>query len=185
MSGAPLRILTICGSLRESSSNALILAAAARLAPPGVELLPFDGLSTLPHFNPDLDRRLDDPALPAAVRDMRALLGGSNALLISSPEYAHGVPGVLKNALDWLVGGAEMVDLPVALWNTAPYATHAQASLAETLRTMSATIVEAAGVSVSLGARGVNSLALAADPELAPLLQQALLALKRVAADRS
>jgi NAD(P)H-dependent FMN reductase len=75
------------------------------------------------------------------VRELRAAIAASDAVLISSPEYAHGVPGVLKNALDWLVGGPEMVEKRVALVNTSPHATHAQASLAETLRTMSVTLV--------------------------------------------
>jgi chromate reductase len=136
-----VRILAISGSLRASSSNTALLHAAASLAPQGVELAMYDGLGDLPHFNPDLDRELDDPNLPAAVRDLRTRVGDADALLISTPEYAHGVPGSLKNALDWLVGGSEMPGKPVALLNASPRSVHAQASLAETLRTMSADVV--------------------------------------------
>lgn len=135
-----MRILAISGSLRASSSNTLLLIAAAELAPDGVEVVMYDGLGDLPHFNPDLDRALDDPRLPAAVRDLRTRVGAADALLISTPEYAHGVPGSLKNALDWLVGGSEMPGKPVALLNASPRSVHAQASLAETLRTMSADV---------------------------------------------
>ncbi|HEU4883890.1 MAG TPA: NADPH-dependent FMN reductase [Longimicrobium sp.] len=136
-----VRILAISGSLRASSSNTLLLMAVAELAPEGVEVVMYGGLGDLPHFNPDLDKALDDPDLPAQVRDLRTQVGDADALLISSPEYAHGVPGSLKNALDWLVGGSEMPGKPVALLNASPRSTHAQASLGETLRTMSADVV--------------------------------------------
>jgi NAD(P)H-dependent FMN reductase len=136
-----VRILAISGSLRASSSNTILLMAAAELAPEGVEVTLYDGLGDLPHFNPDLDKALDDPDLPTAVRDLRMRVAGADAILISSPEYAHGVPGSLKNALDWLVGGSEIPGKPIALLNASPRSTHAQASLAETLRTMSADLV--------------------------------------------
>ena len=143
-----LKILAVSGSLRGASSNSAVLRIAARVAPAGIELSMYDGIDRLPYFNPDLDRALDDPLLPATVRELRAAIAASDAVLISSPEYAHGVPGVLKNALDWLVGGPEMVGKRVALLNTAPHATHAQASLAETLRTMSVMLVASVAVQV-------------------------------------
>ena len=101
----------------------------------------YEGIGTLPFFTPDLDRDIGDPLLPPAVQLMRTAVGSAKGLIISSPEYAHGVPGVLKNALDWLVGGPEMVGRPVLLINTAPHSVHAIASLAETLRTMSARLL--------------------------------------------
>lgn len=177
---SPVRVLAICGSLRRTSSNAAILGAAVALAPAGVVVEHYADLAALPHFNPDLDRALDDPLLPAPVRALRAAIGRADALLISSPEYAHGVPGSLKNALDWLVGGSEIVEKPVALWNTAPHATHAQASLAETLRTMSVRLVTDANLSLSLGGR--SDVEVAADPTLASRLVHALDVLRRAAA---
>jgi NAD(P)H-dependent FMN reductase len=177
-------ILAVSGSLRRTSSNGAILSAAARVAPSDMAVEIYDGLATLPHFNPDLDRALDDPALPAEVRALRAAVGRADALLISSPEYAHGVPGSLKNALDWLVGGSEMVEMPVALWNTAPHATFAHQSLLETLRTMSARIVQEAIVSISLRGRDLDPASLAADREVAETLSGALLALRKVGARR-
>ena len=172
------RILTICGSLRATSSNGELLVAAALVAPPEVEIVRYAELASLPHFNPDLDRALDDPLLPPAVRTLRAMMAAADALVISSPEYAHGVPGSLKNALDWLVGGSEMVDKPVALWNTAPHATHAQASLAETLRTMSARLVADADVTVAV--RGLSAAEIAGDPTIAKRLRHSLQALRRI-----
>lgn len=178
--GARVRILAISGSLRGASSNGVILRAAMLVAPLRMTIDLYPGLGELPHFSPDLDRTLDDPLLPVPVRALRAAVNDAHALLISSPEYAHGVPGSLKNALDWLVGGSEMVGKPVALWNTAPHATHAQASLAETLRTMSAVLVPKANLSLALGGRDHEQVA--ADPTLAARLVHALDALRRAVA---
>src|SRR5438105_3467377 len=115
-----MRILTISGSLRSASSNTTLLRAAAALAPEGVEIILYDGLGDLPHFNPDLE----EANLPS-VMDFRARLRAADGVLISSPEYAHGVPGVMKNALDWVVGSGEFVDKPVALLNASPRSTYA------------------------------------------------------------
>jgi NAD(P)H-dependent FMN reductase len=109
----------------------------------------YDGLATLPHFNPDDD--VDVP--PAPVLALRAQVGEADGLLFCSPEYAHGVPGSLKNALDWLVASLELPHKPVALLNASPWATHAPASLVETLTVMSTRIGHAASVTTPV-ARG-------------------------------
>jgi chromate reductase, NAD(P)H dehydrogenase (quinone) len=130
-----VKIVGISGSLRRESSNAALLRAVARVAPAGVEVILYEGVGELPHFNPDLDAENGDA--PAPVRELRELLIGSDGVVISSPEYAHGVPGVLKNLLDWLVSTGELVEKPVALLNASPSGGgYAQASLLETLRTM-------------------------------------------------
>ena len=94
-------------------------------------------LAKLPPFNPDLDNK--SPA--EAVARFRAELQACDAVLISSPEDAHGVPGVLKNALDWVVGSGELIGKPIGLINTSARATHARASLTETLAVMSARVI--------------------------------------------
>src|SRR6266487_3525148 len=101
-----VRILAISGSLRGASSNSALIEAAARLAVDAVEVSIYCGLAELPPFKPDLDG--DNP--PEAVTRFRARLQACDAVLISSPEYAHGVSGVLKNALDWVVGSGELID---------------------------------------------------------------------------
>lgn len=174
-----MKVLAISGSLSAASSNTAVLRAAARLAPDGVEVVLYDGLGELPHFNPDLDRVLDDPELPAAVRELRSRVGEADALLISSPEYAHGVPGSLKNALDWLVGGSEMPGKPVALVNTSPRAVHAQASLTETLRTMSVALVPGSPFPVRVPGRGRDPEDLAENPETKAAIGVVLDALAR------
>src|SRR3954463_14085057 len=101
----PLRILAISGSLRRLSSNTALVSAATVLAPDDVEVRIYTQLAELPLFNPDLDG--DHP--PAAVAQFRSELDAAAAVMISSPEYAHGVPGALKNALDWIVGSGELI----------------------------------------------------------------------------
>ena len=171
----PRRILTISGSLRARSSNTEALRAVALLAPEDVEVVPFVGLDTLPHFNPDLDE--EGAVLPAAVRALRDAVASADGLLICSPEYAHGVPGSLKNALDWLVSGPEMPNKPVGLLNVSSRSTYAQASLAETLRTMSTLVVPDATITIALDGRRLDAEGIAEIPEFASSIQSALRAL--------
>lgn len=139
----PMKIVAVSGSLRAQSSNAALLRAAARVAPDGVQVRIYEGLGGLPHFNPDLDAEGSEP--PAAVRELRELLTGADAIVLSSPEYAHGVPGSFKNMLDWLVSVGELVEKPVALWNASPAGgEYAQNAILETLRTMNWRVVEEA-----------------------------------------
>lgn len=132
-----IRILAISGSLRDRSSNTSLLRRLASDPPPGFEVDLYEGVGALPHFNSDIEEN----APPDIVLDLRRRLGTADALVICSPEYAHGVPGSLKNALDWLVGGAEMIDKNVVLINLAPWSTYAQASLRETITIMSAHVI--------------------------------------------
>ena len=168
-----VRVLAISGSLRRASSNSALVGAVARLAPDTVEVSVYRELEELPPFNPDLD----GGNAPAAVTRFRARLQACDAVLISSPEYAHGVPGVLKNALDWVVASGELVDKPVALINASARATHAWTSLANTLSVMSARVVRDASITVSLGGRMLDTYAIVADASLATALESALCAL--------
>jgi NAD(P)H-dependent FMN reductase len=165
-----MRIVAISGSLRAGSSNTAALRAAARLVPEGVEIVLFDGIAALPFFNPDLD----GDEVPAPVGAMRALIGSVDGILISSPEYARGVAGVLKNALDWLVGSHEFPNKPVALINASPRATHALAALTLTLETMSARIATDACVTIPLLGGAWDECAIVADPALAEQLRAAM-----------
>jgi NAD(P)H-dependent FMN reductase len=165
-----MKILTISGSLRAVSSNTAVLRAAARLAPPGVEIVLFEGLAGLPFFNPDLD----GDTVPEAVAAFRRLVGEADGILISSPEYARGVAGVLKNGLDWLVGSSEFPNKPVALINTSPRATHALAALTLTLETMSARLVKDAFVTLPLLGTANDEAAIVADDALAAPLREAV-----------
>lgn len=165
-----MHVLAISGSLRVRSSNTAVLGAAARLAPAGMEIVPYHGLAGLPHFNPDLDN--DDP--PQAVRALRREIGRCHGLLISSPEYARGVAGAMKNALDWLVSSTEFPQKPVAVINASQRATHADAQLRLTLATMSARLVEAASITLPLLGRDLDAEGILGDAELSAQLRAAL-----------
>lgn len=167
------RLLALSGSLRAQSSNSAILRVAALVAPAGIHVELHPGLDALPFFNPDLDRELDDPSLPTAVRALRQSLGVADGVIISSPEYAHGVSGMMKNALDWLVGGEEMVHKPVGMINTSPHATYAWNALLETLRTMTVDMVDDACVAIAVPRNSADA-QLAADPTVAEPLRAAL-----------
>jgi chromate reductase, NAD(P)H dehydrogenase (quinone) len=134
-----------------------------------MEVRLYGGLGDLPHFNPDLEE-----CEPPSVTDLRTQVKWADGLLISSPEYAHGVPGVLKNALDWLVGGEEFVYMPVALFNASPRSTHAQESLMETVRTMSGRLVAEASIDVPLLGRNLDERGILEDPEISVSVREAL-----------
>jgi NAD(P)H-dependent FMN reductase len=166
----PLHILAISGSLRARSSNTAVLRVAAAVAPADVVVTLYEGLATLPHFNPDDD--IGEP--PATVLGLRAQIGAADGLLFCSPEYAHGVPGSLKNALDWLVSSIEFPHKPVALINASPMATHAQASLTETLSLMTARIVDEACVTIPVTRGDVDERGDIASEEIRRALRSAL-----------
>jgi len=170
-----MRLLAISGSLRRASSNTAALEALARLAPEGVKALVYRELAELPPFNPDDD--VEDRPKPAPVERLRALIGASDALIIAAPEYAHGIPGALKNALDWLVASETFAGKPVALINTSPRAFHAQASLREILSTMAARVMPEAFAAISLTGKTVTADDILADPACARRLKESLEAL--------
>ena len=170
-----MRFLAILGSLRAGSSNAAVLHAVRMLAPPGIDVVLYDGLADLPAFNPDLDQ--PGALLPPAAGALRALVADADGILICSPEYAHGMPGSLKNLLDWLVGSVEFPGKPVTLVAASARSVFAQAQLAEVLRTMSARLVPNESVVVPVARSGIDAAAIAADPRLAAVLRGAIAAL--------
>ena len=165
-----MRILAISGSLRGASSNTQALRALTSLVPDGFSVELYEGIGDLPHFNPDLDGETPIPA----VEHFRAALAGADGVVFSSPEYAHGVPGVLKNALDWVVGSGEFYEKPVAIINASPRAVHALASLIETLTMMGARIVSEASIAVPLLGRALPEGGIPADAEIAEALRKAV-----------
>ncbi len=164
-----MRFLALSGSLRAASFNSMLLRAMARLAPFGIECVVCDLLGQLPLFNPDLEA-CDPPPVAA----LRAQIRTADALLIASPEYAHGVSGVMKNALDWMVSSEAFVYKPVALLNASPRASHALAALRETLTVMSAQLIEPASLTLPLLGSKLDEDGLVAHPQLAPQLIEAM-----------
>ncbi|MDQ6828128.1 MAG: NAD(P)H-dependent oxidoreductase [Gemmatimonadota bacterium] len=170
-----MKITAISGSLRPASSNTAIVNAARLVAPAGVDVIVYDGLGSLLHFNPDLDS--DGAVLPPPVAELRARIGEADAVLISSPEYAHGVPGTLKNALDWMVSSVEFPGKPVGLINPSVSSVHAHAQLVEILTTMSANFPPGATVRIPILDRSLDANGIAATPALAEAIRAVLRAL--------
>lgn len=94
---AEIQVLAICGSLRTGSFNGALLRAAQELAPPEMRVSIYDGLGEIPPYNQDVEKR----AVPDAVAAFKRAIAEADALLFATPEYNYGVPGVLKNAIDW------------------------------------------------------------------------------------
>lgn len=129
-------ILVLNGSTRTKSTNGLFIEAIMRLAGDRAHFTVYRSVAELPHFNPDLDV---DPA-PPAVAHLRALLREADGVLICTPEYAMGVPGSLKNALDWTVSSADLRLKPIMLVTASLSGEKAQASLLETLTVLEGVI---------------------------------------------
>jgi NAD(P)H-dependent FMN reductase len=148
-----VKLLGLCGSLQAGSSNAALLEVADAVAPADVHLSIFDDLAAVPAFNPDTD-----PA-PAPVEAFRAQLAAADGLLIATPEYAHGLPGSLKNLLDWMVGSGDLYDKRVVIVSGAPAVErgwHARDDLERTLRAQGARVLASQTVAVPTAVRGAE-----------------------------
>jgi chromate reductase len=173
----PLRVLALCGSLRSASVNAALLRAAARLAAPRADVdvdVDVPGwLGRLPLFDPDLEADL-----PLPVQALRLAVANADAILVASPEYAHGVSGTIKNALDWLVSFEPFIHKPVAILNASPRAHHADDALREILRTMSAGLVGERSFAVELLGAQLDEDAMVASAGVAGVVAEAIAALR-------
>ena len=169
------RILALSGSLSARSSNSALLRAAAALAPDDLEFVFYDEqLGGLPHFNPDLDGEGAVP--PPAVAEFRGLLRAADGVLLSCPEYGHGVPGTLKNALDWIVSSGELEGKPVALIVASPSGGEwARAALVPTLEVIGARLV--ANISLVFTRKYIDGEGRISDPDIVHRLEASLAAL--------
>lgn len=173
-----MRILAISGSLRANSTNTALVRATAVLAPPNMEIIIYDGLADLPHFSPDLD----GDHSPPSVKDLRGQLQAADGVLICTPEYAYGMPGALKNALDWTVSTGEFYDKPIATISASPSSTggeKAHASLLLTLTALAAETVEGGTLIIPFVRTKLNATGDVSDPETALALRSVLDALAR------
>lgn len=139
-----IQILGISGSLRADSTNSIILKTLGESFLPPVTFEIFTGLGDMPHFSPGLEDT-------AAVTRFKSALRQADAVVICTPEYAFGVPGTLKNALDWTVATGELNDKPVAAISASPLNTgggHALASLLLTLTALGTRKEESSALSI-------------------------------------
>ncbi|GAA4091245.1 NADPH-dependent FMN reductase [Mucilaginibacter panaciglaebae] len=127
-------IVAISGSLRQGSSNHAILKYLSTLMEPDTKYTIYNNLADVPAFDPGLDAETP----PAAIAALRQLLLNADGIIICTPEYAFGVPGSLKNMLDWLVSSSTLVDKPVALITASLGGEYAHASLLLTLGALTA-----------------------------------------------
>ncbi len=168
-----MRILAVSGSLQARSSNRAILRTARRVGPPDVEVVDSISVGDVPPFNPDIER---GPA-PEPVEQLRHQVATADAVLFASPEYAHSLPGSLKNALDWLVGSGELYEKRVAVLCGSPRpdgCTQGRAALEQTLRAQGANVVVSSTVAVVAADKGAEELR---DPQAVEAVVAALHAL--------
>jgi chromate reductase, NAD(P)H dehydrogenase (quinone) len=141
------KIVAICGSTRQNSINLELLKIIAQLYHETIDFEIVADIDQIPHFNPDLDNPTD---VPSQVLGFRSLLKSSDAILICTPEYAMGVPGTLKNALDWTVSSMEFSHKPTALITASTSGEKGHTSLLETLKVIEAKIDNKTSLLISI-----------------------------------
>jgi chromate reductase len=138
-----MKVLGISGSLRRDSHNTSLLRAASELLPPAAELELYEGLAEIPPYSEDAEG-----SPPPAVTELKRAIAGADAVLFSTPEYNHSIPGQLKNAIDWVsrpVAGNPLSGKPVAVVgaSTGTFgAIWAQADLRRVLGALHARVVD-------------------------------------------
>ncbi|MVM31299.1 flavoprotein [Spirosoma sp. HMF4905] len=179
-----MKFLAISGSLRAASTNTSLLRAIAELAPSTITVTLYDGLDNLPHFSPERDT---DQA-PEAVINLRTQLREADAVIICTPEYIHGMPGVLKNMLDWIASSGEFVYKPVGIISAGPSDTggmRAHASLSHTLEVLMAQTPEKASLIVPFIRQRLGADDRVTDPVLVQELQDVVSSLLEVVEQKS
>jgi len=134
MKSKTVKVLAISGSINPGAAAGRLLQAIARLAGTGFQFTIFEGLGDIPHFNPQLSVSTTNEQVLA----WRSLWKQADAVIICTPEYAFGMPGVLKNALDWLVGGGEVYHKPLAALSYSPSMMGGENALSTLLLTLRA-----------------------------------------------
>lgn len=177
-----MRILAISGSLRASSTNTKLVRAMVALASADMHITMYEGLGDLPHFSPDLD----GDNSPDSVRDLRVQLQGADGVLICTPEYAFGVPGSLKNALDWTVSTGDFSGKPTAVVSASPLwggGDKAHASLLLTLAALGANVPGQTKLTIPHINKKLNDNGEISDPTTAQAVSTVLAALEQAVND--
>lgn len=176
-----IRVLAIAGSLRRDSYNRRLLEAACGHAPAGLTVEIYPGLGAIPPFDEDLEQ--DDPAPVAA---LVAAVAASDGVLIASPEYNQSLPGVLKNALDWLSRSplevlankpAAIIGATTGRWGTR----YAQKELRHVLTAIGARVVAQPQLYLASAGRQFDTSGRLADPDSVAVLREVLAALCKLA----
>ncbi|HXH32262.1 MAG TPA: NADPH-dependent FMN reductase [Bacteriovoracaceae bacterium] len=163
-----MKILTLCGSIRENSTNHSLLIAIQSFFPLSTKWTNFE-IKHLPFFDPHLQFSSD---LTSAVIDLRLLAKESEYIIISTPEYAHGIPGILKNALEWLICEETMKKKVIVIIGSPSGGEFVKEYLAETLRTMDIVTTQNMTLVIRAARNQVTSLGEINDLELKLTLQK-------------
>jgi NAD(P)H-dependent FMN reductase len=146
-------VVAICGSTKASSVNLGLIKTIQAITADRFEISIFTGIDTIPHFNPDLDNETP----PQEVMKFRELLKKSDGILISTPEYAMGIPGSLKNMIDWTVSSCEFSHKPVALITASSVGQKGHAALLEVLNIIESKMTEGTQLLISYVKTKVNA----------------------------
>lgn len=147
------KILAISGSTRQNSTNHRLIKAITDISKDVFDIQLYDGLSLLPYFNPDDD----DENVSKEVTLLRQLLGNTDGVIICTPEYAHGVPGSLKNAIDWTVGTSDFSHKPTVLITASTDGKYGHHALLETLRVIEAENIDALQLLIPFASTKISS----------------------------
>jgi NAD(P)H-dependent FMN reductase/AcrR family transcriptional regulator len=172
--GSRIRVLLVSGSLRRGSTNTAVLRTVGEVAPPDVATARYPGLAELPPFNPDDDAGSMHPA----VARLRAHIHAAHAVVFCVPEYAGGLPGTVKNLLDWTVGDDQpgsIYEKPVAWINASVRAAaDAHASLRAVLGYAHANVVDTACAHIPVPASAVDEDGTIGDPAIRTVIRASL-----------
>jgi chromate reductase, NAD(P)H dehydrogenase (quinone) len=147
------KVLAISGSTRLHSTNLNYIKAVGGLAADHFLVEVYEGLLDIPPFNPDDDT--DDPT--AVIKDFRTRLKEADGIFICTPEYAMGVPGTLKNAIDWTVSSMEFYQKPVGLITASLSGLKGHAALLETLHVIESKMTAATGLVISFAKTKISA----------------------------
>jgi len=176
-----MNILAISGSLRKGSYNTAIIHALKKLESPRISIEIYEGLGKLPFFNADLDdHTLQRDNSPAEVIALRQKVSQADALIISTPEYAFQLPGVLKNGLDWLVSSSAIIDKPIIIITASTSGmggNKAHESLTQLMNVISGKVVDNASLQVAKVNKKIDIYGKITDPELKNDLRKVLVEL--------
>ena len=179
-----MEVLAISGSLRTNSYNTALLKSAITTAPSNMNISLFQHINEIPHFNPDIPQN----SIPSSVLNLREAITKSDAILISTPEYAHGIPGALKNALDWLVSSSEIILKPIVVMSVSTSELggfRAAAALIQVLNAMNTNVVIDANLNVPFAKTKFNGKGDLIDSNIKQALKNSLYTIANIVEQRT
>lgn len=148
------KVLAISGSTRKDSANLQIIKAIAELANDRLDIVIYNDLALLPHFNPDMDK---DGSTPKIIEEFRNKIMDADGVLICTPEYVFSLPGSLKNAIEWTVSTTVFSEKPVALITASASGDKAHDSLLLIMETVQAKFTPRSQLLISGARAKINS----------------------------